>query len=88
MAKGKTTRQRRTGPGPQRQEEGDVLAALDRYPDILTPQETQEILRISRATFFRLVGEGKLPGAVKVGSSWRVVRDKLRAWLGSESESQ
>jgi excisionase family DNA binding protein len=50
-------------------------------PEVMTPQQTQELLQISRATFFRWVQAGKLPGAVKIGDSWRVMRDQLRAYL-------
>ena len=53
-------------------------------PDVLTPQQAQALLHISRATFFRWVQAGKLPGAVKIGDSWRVVRDQLWAYLQRE----
>ena len=51
------------------------------YPPVMTRVQVQEALQISRATFFRLVEDGKLPGAKKVGGSWRFVREKLEAWL-------
>lgn len=54
---------------------------LGEYPPVMTRQQVQEVLQISRATFFRLVEDGKLPGAKKIGGSWRVVREKLEAWL-------
>ena len=60
---------------------GDVLAGLSQYPEIMRPEEVQEVLRISRATFFRMIESGKLKGAVRVGGSWRCVRDVLRQWL-------
>jgi len=46
-------------------------------PEVLTPDQVKELLQISRATFFRLVEAGKIPGATKVGGSWRVWRDQL-----------
>ena len=53
-------------------------------PECLTPGQVQELLQVSRATFFRLVERGELPGAVKIGGSWRVWRDKLRAYMKGE----
>ena len=54
-------------------------------PEILTPRQVQEILQISRATFYRWIEAGQLPGAVKIGDSWRVLRDKLRESLEDSS---
>ena len=54
---------------------------LGEYPAAMTRQQVQEALQISRATFFRLVEDNKLPGAKKIGGSWRVVRAQLEAWL-------
>ena len=51
------------------------------YPEVLTPKQVQDLLQISRATFFRLIERGELPGAVKVGGAWRVLRDRLREGL-------
>jgi excisionase family DNA binding protein len=52
--------------------------AFKDMPEIMTPAQVQDLLQISRATFFRWVGEDKLPGAVKIGDSWRVTRDTLK----------
>ncbi len=60
---------------------GDVLAGLSQYPEVMRPEEVQEVLRISRATFFRMVQSGSLKGALRVHGSWRCVRDVLRQWL-------
>ena len=53
-------------------------------PEVMTPDQTQTILQISRATFFRWVADGKMPGAVKIGDSWRVNRDQLRDYIQGE----
>jgi excisionase family DNA binding protein len=66
---------------PPRPKAGDVLAGLSQYPEVMRPEEVQEVLRISRATFFRMIEAGKLKGAVRVGGSWRVLRDRLRQYL-------
>ena len=67
------------------QEEGLTLAVevppLDTLPEFLTPEQTQDVLQIGRATFFRWVKDNKLPGAVKIGNSWRVNRQQLKAYM-------
>ncbi|NKB69819.1 MAG: helix-turn-helix domain-containing protein [Candidatus Latescibacteria bacterium] len=50
-------------------------------PEFLTRAQVQDVLQISRATFFRWIKGGQMPGAVKVGDSWRVSRDALRDYL-------
>ena len=58
-----------------------VLVELSKYPEIMRPAEVQEVLRISRTTFFRMVEAGTLKGAVRIHGGWRCVRDVLRQWL-------
>lgn len=50
-------------------------------PPILTVEETAAFLRIGRATAYRAVRRGELAGAVRVGKTVRVYRDRLLAWL-------
>jgi len=56
----------------------------DELPEVMKPEQVQQKIQISRATFFRLVQSGKLPGAKKVGDSWRIDRDQLRAYFQGE----
>ena len=42
--------------------------------DFMQSEEAMKLMQISRATFYRLAREGKIPGAVKVGSTWRIIR--------------
>ena len=39
------------------------------------------LLKISERTVYAMAKEGRLPGAVKVGGSWCVLRPKLMTWL-------
>lgn len=55
-------------------------------PEILKPVQVQKLLQISRTTFFRWVTNGELSGAFKIGDSWRVDRDKLKAWIDGQTE--
>ena len=52
---------------------------------VLTIQEVAALLRISERTIYAMAKEGRLPGAVKVGGRWRVLRVKLMAWLEDHS---
>jgi excisionase family DNA binding protein len=56
-----------------------VTTSWDDLPVLMTPEEVQAVLRISRATFFRLIKEGKIAGATKQGGSWLIDKEALRA---------
>ena len=58
-----------------------LLSGMDELPELLKPEEAQNVLRVSRATMFRTIEAGTLPGAVRVHGSWRILRDKLRDYL-------
>jgi predicted DNA-binding transcriptional regulator AlpA len=60
---------------------GELLESMDQYPELMKPSEVQEVLRVSKATIFRMLDAGALPGAVRVHGSWRCIRDVLRQWL-------
>ena len=65
--------------GEGKPEATNAPKSWDDLPVILTPEEVQDVLRISRPTFFRMVKEGKLAGATKQGGSWLIDREVLRA---------
>lgn len=48
--------------------------------EVLTAEETAEILKVNIDTVRRLLRRGDLPG-VKVGRHWRVEREVLRQYL-------
>ena len=48
---------------------------------IMTVDEVAESLRCSRLTIYRLLHNGKIPGAFRIGSDWRVRSDKFREWI-------
>lgn len=58
-----------------------LLSSMDELPELLKPDEARQVLRVSRATLFRMIEAGNLPGAVRVHGSWRILRDKLRDYL-------
>ena len=65
----------------RRPSKGQLLESMDHFPELMKPAEVMEVLRVSRATIFRMLEAGALPGAVRVHGSWRCVRDVLRQWL-------
>jgi excisionase family DNA binding protein len=52
---------------------------------VLTIKESAALLKMSERTVYLMAKEGRLPGAVKLGGSWRVVQEKLLAWLDANS---
>jgi len=52
---------------------------------LLTIKEVAALLKMSDRTVYAMAKEGKLPGAVRLGGSWRIVRSKLFAWLDANS---
>jgi excisionase family DNA binding protein len=55
-------------------------AATTPHPDLLTLSEAAELLRVSRATAYRLVSAGELP-ALRVGHGLRIDRAELHEYL-------
>ena len=45
-------------------------------PQLLTPREAAEVLKVHYLTVLKLLNEGRLPG-LRVGGQWRINRDEL-----------
>ena len=63
--------------------------ALERFNEqdiLLTFQEAAELLRVSRATMYRLLASGQLVGH-KVGRSWRFYKRDLHAFVSAQDGS-
>jgi excisionase family DNA binding protein len=56
--------------------------ASDDEPEILTPQEAADFLRVPLLTVQRQAKAGRLPGR-RVGKEWRFSRTMLREWVAS-----
>lgn len=50
--------------------------------EILLVPEVARLLRISKATTYRMAERGELPGCRKVSGQWRISRTALLAGLG------
>lgn len=60
---------------------------IERFGDrdiLLTFQEVAQILRVSRATLYRLLGSGQLVGH-KVGRGWRFYKADIHAFVAAQS---
>lgn len=53
--------------------------------DLLTVSEVAAMLRLSKMTIYRLMDKGALP-ALRVGRSFRIPRDSVRALLEDSSK--
>lgn len=65
----------------RRLEVSEALAG-DQEPEILTPQEAADFLRVPLLTVQRQAKAGRLPGR-RVGKEWRFSRTMLREWVAS-----
>lgn len=54
---------------------------MDKH-DILTAEQSAELLQVSIDTMRKLLREGQIP-ARKVGREYRILRTNLEAWLGA-----
>ena len=50
------------------------------YPDILSPEEAAEALRIGENAIYELLNEGKLK-AYKNGRTWRVPKEAVKEYV-------
>jgi excisionase family DNA binding protein len=50
------------------------------FPEIMTPEELAEYLRVSRQTIYNLLWRGELPG-MKVGTHWRLKKSDVEKWI-------
>ena len=49
---------------------------LSEYPDVLTVQDLQKILRIGKSSAYGLVRSGKIP-SVRIGSAYRISKNAI-----------
>jgi excisionase family DNA binding protein len=56
-----------------------------KYPEIITPEEVAEYLRVTRQTIYNLIWRKEIP-AYKVGTHWRLKKDEVESWLKTKTE--
>lgn len=52
---------------------------------LLRMDEAAAALNISRSKLYVLAQRGELPGAIKIGASWRVSKERLEEWIATNS---
>ena len=57
------------------------LSCWTDYPDFMTISQTQQLLNVGRATVYRWIEAGVLPGAIQFGDTWRVSREMLKRYV-------
>ncbi len=50
---------------------------------ILTVDELAVLLRVNRKTLYDALSRGEIPGARRIGASYRILRDAVLEWLAS-----
>jgi excisionase family DNA binding protein len=72
---------------PLRVQRGDpeMAQSLPELPFVLTVQQVQKILRVSKTTAYELVNSGTLE-SVKIGRTFRVTRSAFAKFLGLPDE--
>jgi len=59
------------------------VSLREQLPDVLTPAEAAELLRIEEAELLAAAERGELP-ARRIGEQWRFLRSALLGWLAGE----
>ncbi len=52
-------------------------------PAVLTVDELAALLRLNRKTVYDALARAEIPGARRIGGSYRILREAVIAWLGS-----
>lgn len=63
----------------------DIVAITP--PELLTVEETAELLRVCRNTVYKMIELDELPGVRRFGRAIRVHRATVVAWLSSDNSS-
>ena len=57
-----------------------LVSHFDEFPEMMTVNETADLLRIPRPTVYYLINKGKLP-AVRISGRWRIRRSEVQSAL-------
>lgn len=70
----------------EEQTEKGLPPGWDDVPALATVEEMAELLRTTKKTVYNLLEDNDVPGARKVGRSWRVSVESFQEWYESGSE--
>lgn len=57
----------------------------DKLPDLMTVEEAAMFMRRGKACIYNLCHTADFP-SIKIGRTWRIVKEKLPDWLDSQSK--
>lgn len=63
-----------------------VAAGPAALPVVLTADELATLLRVNRKTLYEALARGDIPGAKRIGATYRIHRDAVLAWLASSQD--
>jgi excisionase family DNA binding protein len=55
-------------------------------PSVLTVDELAALLRVNRKTVYDALSRGEIPGARRIGSTYRILRPAVLEWLASSQD--
>lgn len=70
------------GPNGQRRVEG-----MAKFREVLDVREASQYLGLSTETFYKCLSEERIP-AFKLGSRWRLKKDRLDRWMERDSRQR
>ena len=66
-------------PHPSSKVESDAL------PQVMTVDELARLLRVNRKTAYDALARGEIPGARRIGRTYRISRDAVLEWLRGQA---
>ncbi len=70
-------------PPPREATREAIARDLTEAPAILTVDELADLLRVNRKTLYYALSRGEIPGARRIGATYRIYRDAVLTWLTS-----
>ncbi len=70
-------------PPPPETTRAAIARDLTEAPAILTVDELADLLRVNRKTLYDALSRGEIPGARRIGTTYRIYRDAVLTWLTS-----
>ena len=67
--------------GPRHRQQ--AKAVTEPPPSVLTVDELAALLRVNRKTVYDALARGEIPGARRIGATYRILRDAVLEWLAS-----
>jgi excisionase family DNA binding protein len=64
-------------------ERGQDEETAEPQPPVLTVDELATLLRVNRKTVYEALSRGEIPGARRIGASYRILRGAVLEWLSS-----